>query len=280
MKAPPSALFTLVGSLTLCACGQEDTLALSDPHRPFQEGATTVIGGDGSMPIATGQLTEDGCLQVTAETCIAVERAGRYCTTNEGPADVVVAGGVVREVVCYEDTDSSEGPAIVVDGDGDGDLDVPQQDNGAVITFGEASNGKPIPGNVVVDGNNVTIYGNGPDNSIIDGNLVITGNNARVRGVRVRGNVEIALNTAALVLSVVEGNLQVSSNNVLIAENDVFGNVQVSGNNAILVANDAGQDWQITGASATCESNRAFDDGDANRMITDEERGELLTCPE
>src|SRR5688500_4137870 len=96
-----------------CACGDDDNLASTDPHNPYQDGATTVIGGDPEKPVASGQVGEDGCLQVAEDNCVAVEREGHYCTTDDGPVDAVVVDGVVVEVVCYEDTDGANGPSII-----------------------------------------------------------------------------------------------------------------------------------------------------------------------
>jgi hypothetical protein len=262
----------------LCACGEDDQLVSTNPYNPFGDGATTVIGGDPEVPVASGQVTEEGCLQVSAETCVDVEREGKYCSTDQGPVDVVVVDGVVVEVVCYEDTDGASGPSIIVDGDSDGDIDVPQNDNGAVITFDPSTDGKPIAGNVTLDGNNVTLYGNGPDKSIIDGNLTIIGNNARVRGVRVTGNVHINLNTAAVIFCVVEGNVHITSNNSMLAETDVFGNVQVDGNNCILVNNEVAGEWKIAGSGSVCDGNMKFTDDNGDELAQPEERGEALSC--
>jgi len=270
---------TIILMATLCACGEDDLLSSANPHNPYEDGATTVIGGAPEMPIASGQVNEDGCLAVTESSCITVEREGKNCSTDQGPVDAVVVDGQVVEVVCYEDTDGAQGPSTIVDTDRDGDLDVPQQDNGAVITFDPMTDGAPFVGNVTVDGNNVTLYGNGPDKSIIDGNLLITGNNARVRGVRVTGDVVIDLNTAALVFAVVEGNLTVVSNNSLVAETDVFGDVQVDGNNSILVNNGAAKGWSISGDGATCDGNHAVGDANADRIAQPEEVGSALACP-
>jgi hypothetical protein len=243
----------LISLIVLSSCGETDQLASTNPHNPYEDGATTVIGGDENVPVASGQVNDEGCLQITAETCTEVAREGKYCKTDEGPADAIVVDGVIVEVVCYEDTDGSSGPTKVIG-------DVPQQDNGAVITFDPSTDGKPIAGDVVVDGNNVTIYGNGPDNSIIDGNLTITGNNARVRGVRVTGDLLITLNTAAVVFSVIEGNVRMETNNSLLAECEVYGNVEVPGNNCILVNNRVGGQWNIGGQGAICDGNTKRDD--------------------
>jgi hypothetical protein len=264
-------------ALVLSAC--EDTqLASTDPYQDFEEMDVTVIGGDETVPVATGQLTDDGCLQVTETECVPVDREGRYCKTDDGPADVIVVDGQIQEVVCYEDTDGTEGTSSVLDGNNDGDIDIPQQDNGAVITFDPSTDGKPIVGDVTVDGNDVTLYGNGPDKSIIDGNLRITGNNARVRGIRVTGNVIMDLNTSAFVLSVVEGNLVVNYNNCLIAENDVFGNIDINGNGTIAVGNGTAGNLENSGMGTICQDNFQFSDANGDKSVTDDEAGAPLEC--
>jgi hypothetical protein len=268
----------LLGLLVLSAC--EDTqLAREEPFQEYNDGDVTVIGQDEEVPIATGQLTDEDCLQVTETDCVPVAREGRYCKTDTGPADVIVVDGMVQEVVCYEDTDGTEGTDQILDGNNDGNIDIPQQDNGAVITFDESTNGVPIEGDVVIDGNDVTIYGNGPDKSIINGNLLITGNNARVRGIRVTGNVTIDLNTAALVLSVVEGNLIVEYNNCLIAENDVFGNIVLNGNNTIAVNNGVAGNFEFNGSGTICQDNHKFADANGDKIVTDDEVGAPIECP-
>ena len=270
-------IYALIGVVSLCAC--EDThLAREDPYQDFEDMDVTVIGGDEEVPIATGELTDEDCLQVTETDCVPVDRDGRYCKTDTGPADVIVVDGQVEEVVCYEDTDGTAGTSRVLDGNNDGNIDIPQQDNGAVITFDPSTDGKPIVGDVVIDGNNVTFYGNGPDKSIIEGNLLITGNNARVRGIRVTGNVTMDLNTAAFVLSVVEGDLIVNYNNCLIAENDVFGNIEINGNNTIAVGNSVAKNFENNGDNTICQNNFHFADNDGDKIVADAEIGDAISC--
>ena len=243
--------------LGLVHCGEDPPAPAigSDPHQDYEDENVTVLGGDDQIPIATGQPTEGGCLQITTEECVPVDRTGKYCKEGSGPVDVIVVDGEVVEVICYEDTDTTEGPTQVVTSSS-GDVMVAQQDNGAVVTFGEETDGVPIEGDLTVDGNGVTVYGNGPDKTIIDGDLLITGNNARVRGVRVMGDVIIDLNTAAFVLSHVDGNLEVRSNNSLVASDRTFGNFVVTGNNTILVQNEVGGEWMLDGAQGSvCQSN-------------------------
>lgn len=261
----------------IAACGEADPLAGVDPFGAYQDEHVTVIGGDTTVPIASGDLSSKGCLQVTTSTCVPVKREGKYCKASSGPVDAVLIGGMVAEVICYAD-EGQKDPALVIDADGDGDIDIPQNANGSVITFDPSSDGKAVVGDVTLDANNVTLYGNGPDRSIIKGNLRITGNNARVRGIRVQGNVDIELNTGALVLSVVEGNLTIRSNNTLVAETAVFGNFTVTGNNSVLVGDATAGQWSIGGSGASCERNYRFQDADSDKVVDPSERGDALSC--
>jgi hypothetical protein len=258
-------------------CGESDKLASTDPYKPYMDANVTVIGGDPSKPVATGQLTSQGCLQVTAQNCVAVQRTGQYCKETSGPADVVVVNGMVKEVVCYSTASASMHPTVIKPMGGA--VNIPQSSNGAVLTFDPSTDGMVIPGNVTLDANDVTLYGSGPDKSIIGGDLVITGNNARVRGIRVKGNVVIDLNTAALVLSVVEGNLHLGANNALVAETDVFGNVEASGNGELLVGDGCGGGWQIEGHGDSCDHDFAFMDKNSDKIVQMTEQGAALSCP-
>ena len=266
---------TLASVCSLSACG-DDPLYSTDPFQEYDDGNVTVVNGDETVPIATGQLNGETCLQLTEDNCVPVTRDGRYCNSDQGPVDVVVVDGQVKEVVCYRDSDTSKTTVVVTDTEGD--VDLPQTANGAVLTFGPETNGIPIEGNVSVDGNNVTVYGNGPENTIINGNLVITGNNARIRGVRVKGNVEISLNTAAILFSVIEGNLVMNHNNSLAAENHVYGNIEVKKNNTTLVRNGVRGGLMIDGSGTICDGNYAISDPNDNKTLDEGEAGAALNC--
>lgn len=267
----PLLCISLLGS----ACG-DDALYGTDPYQNYEDENVTVINGDETVPIATGQLDGETCLQLTEDNCVPVNREGKYCKTATGPVDVVVVNGSVAEVVCYRDSDTNE--TTVVTTSTGGDVDVPQTANGSVLTFDPATDGVPIEGNVTVDGNNVTVYGNGPDKTIIDGNLVITGNNTRIRGVRVKGNVEISLNTAAILFSVIEGNLVMNYNNSLAAENQIYGNLEVKKNNTILVRNGVAGNLSVDGSGTSCDGNYAITDPDGNKTLDEGEVGAALSC--
>jgi hypothetical protein len=257
----------------LSACSSSDPS--SDPYQPYSDGQVTVIDAETSgVSTATG-LPEEGCLTVADGTCVPVDRTGRYCETGSGPADVIVSGGEVIEIVCYENTSSASGPVTIVDGNLDGNLDIPQQASGGVLLIGQGT----IRGNVTLDGNNVSLYGEGPNRSVIDGNLLVTGNNARVRGIRVTGNVVIELNTASIVLSDIEGNLDIRSNNTLSANNRVLGNLTVTGNNTTLVSNWVQGNLEDDGSNTICDGNRAFTDQDPSAPGTITVLGESIACP-
>lgn len=261
--------------VSAAACG-DDAIYGIDPYQDYEDENVTVINGDDTVPIATGQLDGETCLQLTEDNCVPVNREGKYCNTDSGPVDVVVVNGEVAEVVCYRDSGTNE--TTVVTTSTGGDVDVPQTANGSVLTFDPATNGVPIEGNVTVDGNNVTVYGNGPDNTIIEGNLIITGNNTRIRGVRVKGNVEISLNTAAILFSVIEGNLVMNYNNSLAAENQVYGNLEVKKNNTILVRNGVAGNLQNDGSGTSCDGNYVIDDANNDKHLDEGEAGAALSC--
>lgn len=260
--------------VALCAACGEETQLYQQPYQEYEDETITVIGGDDAVPVATG-TTEDDCLQISDDTCTPISREGQYCKTDSGPVDIIVVDGEVKEVICYEDVDGA--PTEVLDSEA-GDVEIAQEENGTVVTFDPSTDGVPIEGDILVDGNDVTLYGNGPDKTIIDGNLRITGNNARIRGVRVTGNVIIDLNTASFVLGVVEGNLEIRFNNCLAAENDVFGNLVNDGNNTILVGNDVGGGLEGSGLGASCQDNRSFDDANMDFIVTDDEVGDPIEC--
>jgi hypothetical protein len=270
-----TAVSAALSLVSLLACG-DDPLYSTDPFQDYEDGNVTVLNGDDTVPIATGQLDGETCLQLTEETCVPVTRDGRYCKTDQGPVDVVVVDGQVKEVVCYRDSDTTDTTVVVTNTEGG--VDLPQTANGAVLTFGPATNGVPIEGDVTVDGNNVTVYGNGPENTIINGDLVISGNNARIRGVRVTGNVSITLNTAAILFSVIEGNLILDMNNSLAAENQVYGNIEVRKNNSTLVRNGVRGNLDIQGSGTICDGNYAITDPNNNKTLDEGETGAALSC--
>ena len=196
--------------------------------------------------------------------------------------DLIYVDGELVETICYPPATDPERPTLEIDSTMPGDIDVVQNANKTTITFDPATDGMPITGNISVDGNNVAIYGNGPDNTIIDGNVVLDGNTIRLRGVTITGNLVLRKNRAAVVLCRILGNVQLesmSTNGSVFAENDIWGNFTSTSNGNVLVANDVLGNWQHDGNGNTCDNNAHFIDVDADEVVDDSERAELLTCP-
>jgi hypothetical protein len=243
-------------------------------YAPYSERQVAVVGTadeSGSVVRGSADLGQDDCL-VVGEQCIPAKRLG--CDRSSGPADVVVRHGQIAYVVCYGDTNA---PTRLITSEG-GAVQVPKNASNAVLVFDPATNGVPIEGDVVIDGNNVTLYGNGPDQTIIQGNLIITGNNARVRGITVLGNVVIDKNNTSLVLTRVEGNVILNLNNALVAGCEIFGNLQASFNNHVLIDNGIAGNLELTGNNYTCSGNFRIDDANSNKRVDENERGDSLSC--
>ncbi|MGB0679673.1 MAG: hypothetical protein ACPGUV_08435 [Polyangiales bacterium] len=270
-------LAALTLALGLMACGDDgpkEVEPTGDAFADYEDGRVSVIGTDpdGVSGAASAALQSGDCV-VIGDSC---QTAAELGCQGDDPIDVVVDNGQVVDVLCYGDVDQ---PTVVVDSSQTGGIDVPQNDNGAVLVFDAALDGQPIQGDLSIDANNVTLYGNGPENTIIEGDLVLTGNNTRVRGVTVTGNVTVTLNNASLVLTQVRGNLRLEQNNATIASCQVFGNIESESNNHILTDNGVGGALQLGGNGYQCGSNYAFIDANDDFIVTDDERGATLSCP-
>lgn len=199
-----------------------------------------------------------------------------WCGWDEGPTDDIRIDDERVAEVCYGPTSGSS--AIRVEAVADGEtLTFPQTRNNVVVVFDDDTNGRPVVGDLVIDGNKISIYGNGDDDTILDGDVTIDGNNVRIRGVSITGDLRILKNNAAVVDSVVRGNVTVEGNNTVIADLDVFGSVTASSNNNIFVDNDVQGGWSIGGNNNRCDENASFsDDGDFD--VEDDEEGAALAC--
>jgi hypothetical protein len=133
---------------------------------------------DGGEAGALHGVREEPGASYSDESAWRAEAAGAFCERDGGPYDIIVVDGEVVDVICYPPAD--DGQTTVVDGDGD--IAVPQNENNTTVTFDEATDGTPIEGDLVIDGNNVAVYGNGIDETVILGNVVLDGNNVRLRG--------------------------------------------------------------------------------------------------
>lgn len=256
-----SVLFT-VSCTTLGACGGDDlTPGSGDTPDKFGsgKGVTTVVGdGKGGSAFVTPD-GKDGCVDIAGECVKPQDECG-----PDARADVIVdAAGKVIEVICYPD----EGTPPTVDENGDVDLD--KKNKGSVSVDGD-DDGVDIEGDVTSAGNNVVVYGEGPDVSVIGGSVTATGNNFVLRGVTVKGGVNITANNGAIVLSVIEGDVVYTGNNFVMAETIVLGNVRITGNNAKLVGNSVAGTITIDGKESICDGNR--------QRLADGTDGEALSC--
>jgi hypothetical protein len=253
--------------LVVAACGSSgdgqsgnDTAYTSDPNK------TVVIGGAGGENNAQSPT---GCVTLPDGTCVDAKE----CKAGERRDVVIDSKGKVVAVVCYP---ADAAPPIV---ESTGNVDLAKENKGVVALDGNAD-GVDIAGNVTSNGNNVTVYGQGPAVSVIGGSVTATGNNFALRGVTVKGNVEIGGgNNAVLVLCVVEGNVTITGNNNVIGDCDILGNVVINGVNNTLVANHVGGTITITDAkNSVCDGNTKWTDTNQNRVFEAGEAGAALTC--
>lgn len=278
------AAFMLVLTSVTVGCGDEDTAAQSSSvtetteadEVDFGQPDSVVVVGDKTY-IVSGDTSGD-CVQIEGD-CIDLSdiKGERYCDDPNAQADVIVVNGEVVDVICYPSPDSGQPVETVTSTDGN--VELGQGTNGAVVTFDESTNGVPIEGNLIIDGERTIIYGNGVDETIFEGNLEMASNNARVRGVTIKGNVTYANNSNNGGMSFVKihGNLSVSSNGFSIFDARVFGNVEVSGNDATLINIGVQGGWDVP-RGATCDGCYSFKDEDADFVVADGERGDALTC--
>jgi hypothetical protein len=178
------------------ACDQRRLAATGDVQADHSEDRASVIGTDSngtSIRGSTDPLTGNDCI-IIGDDCLAPEAAGDFCERDGGPYDIIVVDGEVVDVICYPPAD--DGQTTVVDGDGD--IAVPQNENNTTVTFDDATDGTPIEGDLVIDGNNVAVYGNGIDETVILGNVILDGNNVRLRGLTIDGNLTVPKNNLAM----------------------------------------------------------------------------------
>ncbi len=244
---------------------------------PYGE-ADEVVSADGRTFVVseTPESGAAGCVEI-ADDCVDLAAGqGRYCDDAEGRADVAVEDGEV--VAAVADPDSANGaPVEEVTERSDGSVALPQNANGVVLVFDEATDGTPIEGDVVLDGERVTVWGNGRDQTVFAGDLTVSSNNGRVRGVTVRGDLTVTSNNVGLSHCRVGGDLVVEGNGFTAIECEVLGAVRVSGNGARLAYLKVAGEW-TPGRSATCAQNHAFEDADDDGRFDDGELGDPLTC--
>ena len=272
----PATIVTIAIATIATGCEQRRLAASGDVQADYAEERTSVVGTDSggtSIRGSTDPLTGGACI-VVGDDCVAPEAAGTFCERDGGPYDIIVVDGEVVGVICYPP--AADGETTVVEGDGD--VVVPQNENNTTVTFEEATNGIPIEGDLVIDGNNVAVYGNGVDETVIKGNVVLDGNNVRLRGLTIDGNLSVPRNSLAMVFVKVTGDVLISGNNNVFTGSDVFGDLTITGNNTVLVQNRVQGAFEISGTTGICTDNAAFTDANDDGVIDATEIGDELVC--
>lgn len=247
----------------------------------YEDDTTSVIvvvgRQDSDTLVVDGDPGQD-CVLVDQD-CVSIEDAkGKYCGVDGAKADVVVADGEVVEVICYPPPDSGV-PIEEVTQSADGSINLPQNANGAVITFDEATDEIPIEGDVALNAERAVLYGNGPDKTIFKGNLTVISNNSRVRGITVEGDLSFAknANNAKLAFTKVYGDLKVEGNGFSAVNVEVFGDLNIDSNDITVTNIGVQGEWKVP-AGAACYGCYSFNDADEDFLVADEEIGDAL-CP-
>jgi hypothetical protein len=247
----------------------------------YGDAEVVVIAPGGTGQSTTYEVNGDGsgCVQVNADTCVDVAGArGRYCGDADAQADIILnADGEVIDVICYP-SPAGGTPIKDVVVETDGGVELPQNANGAVLVFDEATDGVPIEGNVDLESERVVVFGNGVDKTIFAGNLHLASNNARVRGVTVQGNLEVAKNSNNNTVSFCKilGNVSAEGNGFTMANCQVFGNLDIKGNGATLLNIGVAGEWKP--GSAACDGCYSFEDANDDDLVQDTELGDPLEC--
>lgn len=256
----------LMGSVVVGACsgGDMDAQVL-----PYSANLTAIIGGGAQSGGAKGMAryrlvdTPDGddCVDEGASECLKPQLE----CGDDGATDMLVdAHGKPLVTLCYPTSGVDVEPIDVA-----GDL--AHVGNNTVLVLDELDDDADVAGDLTIDGNNVTVYGHGPDVSLIGGDLHVVKNNARIRGVRVLGNVVIDKNNASLVDCVIEGDLTIHGNNAAVALCEVWGEVSVIGNNTWLVEDRFASPPALLGHNTACSGNLSFEDANADGVLTEDE---------
>ena len=262
------------------ACDQQQRLAASgDVQAEHSESRVSVVGSDSAGTQLRGSTPElqDGDCIIVGDDCIDPDASGGFCEREGGPYDIIVADGEVVEVICYPPSADEGDPTLVVEAGNEG-VSVPQNENNTTVTFDDATNGTPIEGDLVIDGNNVAVYGNGVDETVVHGDVVLDGNNVRLRGMTIDGNLTLAKNNLAAVFVKVTGDVIIDGNNCVFAGSDVFGALTVNSNNVTLVQNAVQGAFTAAGNNGACTDNHAFADANEDGIVDVAEVGDDLSC--
>lgn len=245
-----------------------------DVNGAFADDRMAYVGtAGGGAPVRGAASVDDGaCVEIAPTACLPRVRAGRYCTEDGGPVDVILRDGLVADMVCFPP--GPDGPLHVAAVDGEVPTIPDDLDHRAVVF---ADTDAVVEGDVVIEGDHVAIYGAGPDRTRIRGDVHLRGRFARLRGVRVEGDVFVEDAQAAITFSRVHGDLIVGGGETersVIAGNELLGKVIVRAAGATIVANRVQGPFLIFGEDARCADNLAFDDLDGDATM--DEQGEVL----
>lgn len=268
----------LITVLALVACGDSAVPALvagpGDDVGFTDVTDVAVVGG------TTWLVPQGACLDMGDGRCLSADDIKKeFCGDVNAQADIVVVAGKVVKVICYPPKGTGT-PIEEATVNKDGQTQLPQNESGKVVTFPAATDGKPIEGDVTIDGERTTLIGNGIDKTIIKGNLTIASNNAKIRGLTVLGNVifEKNSNGNSIAFCKVKGNVVVHSNDVTVMACQIFGNLEVNGNGSFLLSNGVGGNIAVSGGGATCSGNYKIDDKNSNTVLDPGEKGAELSC--
>jgi hypothetical protein len=244
----------------------------------YQPGVVDVVIIDGTPWIVSGGSNSGDCIKVGDECVDIGDLKQQRCGDRDAQADIVIVDGQVVDVICYPPK-SDGAPIDDLGVDGNGNVELPQNQNGAVITFDPATDGKELAGDVRLDAERVVLIGNGVDKSILGGNLTLASNNAKVRGVTVKGNLVLEKNAngTSITFCRIYGNLEIAANGVTVVNCDVYGNVEISGNNATLLGLRVAGTVNA-GKGATCKGLVAIDDKNGDYVVDPGEVGAAISC--
>jgi hypothetical protein len=243
-------------------------VACAPPLSVYQEEPVVRITADGEKVVGTGA---DAC--ANDPEC---NRQGAFCSGfgAGGPTDIVVHKDKVVAVLCYSRSDTTTTQEIPAGGEV-GKV----SGNNRVVMFAPSTDGKPIEGEVSLEGNNNVLYGNGAGKTVLADDVTVKGNNGRVRGLTIQGSLLLEGNNQGVVNVIVEGDLTLKGNNSVLANVTVFGRLQLFGNNHVLLGVRVGKEETFEGTNYQCEEVFAFQDVNEDKILTSNELGEALSCP-
>lgn len=261
-------------------CGGDERSAVGT-----NQGDTTTLDQDRDVVVIAGRRGDvviegrgQGCVEV-GQTCVdASEAESRYCKGEDAHADIVVdEDGEVLSVLCYPSVEEAANAEDVLVNE-EGVATLPQNKNGAVLTFPKETDNVPIKGDLKLKAERAILVGRGMGVTLLEGALEVDSNNARVRGLRVNEDLKISSNGVGVSFVRVLGSLKVDGNNFVGMTMKVFGDVDITGNGAVLHNIGVQGQWKAASGVA-CVGCYSFSDDNANALIEDAEIGDGPLVP-